>query len=102
MTVTRRAVRDRINSTTKISHTVTENSVNADVLWRCAGAPCGKGTILHYGVKEIEQNKIVFASTVYYYSNICQNSAYFAKHSIPHVEETYATLFCVMTARSIS
>jgi hypothetical protein len=37
-----------------------------------------------------------------YYSSITQNSAYFAKHSIPHMEETFATLFCAMTARSIS
>ncbi len=65
------------------------------VPWRGAGAPRGKATIFHYGVKGLEQNKIVFASTVII---IFQNSADFAKHSISRVEETFATLFCVMTA----
>jgi hypothetical protein len=58
------AGRDRINSTTKFHIRWTENSVNADVLWRSAGAPRRKGTIFHYGGKEMKQNKIVFASTV--------------------------------------
>ncbi len=44
----------------------TEISVNADVLWRGDGAPRGKtwSTIFHYGVKQLEQNKIVFDSTI--------------------------------------
>ncbi len=48
------AGRDRINSKTKFHIRWTETSVNADVQWRGASAIRGKGTIFHYGVKELE------------------------------------------------
>jgi hypothetical protein len=64
VTVTRRASRDRIKSQTNFRIRRTETWVNAVVRWRGAGAPRGKGTIFHYGVKELDQSKIVFTLTV--------------------------------------